>query len=133
MEVDELAEAGVVGVAGHVHDGALVVAALRVEVGLLGHRGERVPDDVLELLVGWVDVGQVARVVDHLHCCARHREGECGLAGPRVADEDYPSLVLRKALGQLETICEILIALFHSLRYTILHSYLILLIFYKPT
>lgn len=37
VEVYELPEAGVVSVAGHVDDGAFVVAALLVEVGLLGH------------------------------------------------------------------------------------------------
>ena len=37
VEVDEFSETGVVSVAGHVDDGAFVVAALLVEVGLLGH------------------------------------------------------------------------------------------------
>lgn len=37
VEVYELPETGVVSVAGHVDDGAFVVATLLVKVGLLGH------------------------------------------------------------------------------------------------
>ena len=71
----------------------------------------RVSDDVLEGLVAGVEVGELAAAVNHLHRRACHGEGERGLAGPRVSDEDDALFVARQALGQLEAVREVLVAL----------------------
>ena len=121
VEVYQLPKTRTVRVARHVHDGVPVVTLpSRIEVRLLCHRLVRVPDDVLVGHVAGIDKSELSAVVNYFHGCAIHGQGQCGRTRPRISNENDALFIARKALSELESVSEVLVAFCLALRDTCL-------------
>ena len=121
VEVYQLPKTRTVRVARHVDDGvAVVTLSPRIEVGLLCHRLVCVPDDAPVGLVAGIEKGELSAVVDYFHGGAIHGQGQCGLTRPRISNENDALFIARKALSELESVSEVLVAFCLALRDTCL-------------
>ena len=130
MEVDQLADGVIVGVAWQVHHCVCSRPRWREEIWHFGYGGVLVSHQSRVALSFWLDYDIVAPVFSVLdgELGAGCGAGEGGLAGAGVADEDDSGFGVGELLGFVEAVGEVLITVFNDTRLPLHGSYLLFVV-----